>query len=304
MAFPRGIMIRISVRTVLCAAIASTAAVTLVAPAAFATDKTMTLAQQNQQGGQVLQLPGLPPIKLPPGTQVFGLNGQGTAPTPPARPGAAGREGQTREGQAREGQTREGQIREDESLERSRSRAANPDTSKAKSKTAAAKKKPVGRDAMLTDLFNRLAKAKTRTEARGIVASIEQTWLQSGSDTADLLMRRALQAMKKQNHKLALELLNKVVYLEPNWSEVWNQRATARYYADDPDGAVADVAQTLAREPRHFAALVGLGFILRRAKQEKMALQVFRRALAINPQLTNIKSIIEKLEISVEGQGI
>lgn len=297
-------MIRISVRTVLCAAIASTAAVTLVAPAAFATDKTMTRAQQNQQGGQVLQLPGLPPIKLPPGTQGFGPNGQGTAPTPPAPPGAAGREGQTREGQAREGQTREGQIREDESLERSRSRAATPDTSKAKSKTAAAQKKPVGRDAVLTDLFNRLAKAKTRTEARGIVASIEQTWLQSGSDTADLLMRRALQAMKKQNHKLALELLNKVVYLEPNWSEVWNQRATARYYADDPDGAVADVAQTLAREPRHFAALVGLGFILRRAKQEKMALQVFRRALEINPQLTNIKSIIEKLEISVEGQGI
>lgn len=297
-------MIRISVRTVLCAAIASTAAVTLVASAAFATDKTMTLAQQNQQGGKVLQLPGLPPIKLPPGTQVFGPNGQGTAPTPPAPPGAAGREGQTREGQAREGQTREGQIREDESLERSRSRAATPDTSKAKSKTAAAQKKPVDRDAVLTDLFNRLAKAKTRTEARGIVASIEQTWLQSGSDTADLLMRRALQAMKKQNHKLALELLNKVVYLEPNWSEVWNQRATARYYADDPDGAVADVAQTLAREPRHFAALVGLGFILRRAKQEKMALQVFRRALEINPQLTNIKSIIEKLEISVEGQGI
>lgn len=297
-------MIRISVRTVLCAAIASTAAVTLVAPAAFATDKTMTRAQQNQQGGQVLQLPGLPPIKLPPGTQGFGPNGQGTAPTPPARPDAAGREGQTREGQAREGQTREEQIREDESLERSRSRAATPDTSKAKSKTAAAQKKPVGRDAVLTDLFNRLAKAKTRTEARGIVASIEQTWLQSGSDTADLLMRRALQAMKKQNHKLALELLNKVVYLEPNWSEVWNQRATARYYADDPDGAVADVAQTLAREPRHFAALVGLGFILRRAKQEKMALQVFRRALEINPQLTNIKSIIEKLEISVEGQGI
>lgn len=297
-------MIRISVRTVLCAAIASTAAVTLVAPVAFATDKTITLAQQNQQGGQVLQLPGLPPIKLPPGTQVFGPNGQGTAPTPPVRPGAAGREGQTREGQARERHAREGQIREDESLERSRSRAATPDTSKAKSKTAAAKKKPVGRDAVLTDLFNRLAKAKTRTEARGIVASIEQTWLQSGSDTADLLMRRALQAMKKQNHKLALELLNKVVFLEPNWSEVWNQRATARYYADDPDGAVADVAQTLAREPRHFAALVGLGFILRRAKQEKMALQVFRRALEINPQLTNIKSIIEKLEISVEGQGI
>jgi tetratricopeptide (TPR) repeat protein len=294
MAFPRGIMIRISVRTILGAAIVSAASATLFVPAALATDKTIILAQQNQQGGQVLQLPGLPPIKLPPGTQVYGPNGQGTAPAPPARPGAAGREGQTKEGQ----------VREDEALERSRSRAATPEADKQKGKTTTAKKKPVGRDAVLTDLFNRLAKAKTRTEARGIVSSIEQTWLQSGSDTADLLMRRALQAMKKQNHKLALELLNKVVFLEPNWSEVWNQRATARYYADDPDGAVADVAQTLAREPRHFAALVGLGFILRRANQEKMALKVFRRALEINPQLTNIKSIIEKLEISVEGQGI
>ncbi|MCC2098899.1 MAG: tetratricopeptide repeat protein [Hyphomicrobiales bacterium] len=236
--------------------------------------------QQSQQSGPELRLPGLPPIKLPPGTKVFGPNGESTAPTPPARPNA----GQNSSG-------REG------------SNAASSGKSNTTNKKQAAKK-PVSRDAVLTELFQRLAKAKSRMEARAIVASIEQTWLQSGSDTADLLMRRALQAMKKKNHKLAIDLLDKVIFLEPNWAEVWNQRATARYYTDDPDGAVADVAQVLAREPRHFAALVGLGFILRRANQEKMALQVFRRALAINPQLTNIKSIIEKLQVSVEGHGI
>ena len=221
--------------------------------------------------GPELRIPGLPPLQLPPGTRVFGPNGQSSQPKADKKTGSAERK---------------------------------PDQRKQAKSNQSAIKKPVGRKAVLDDLFNRLGKAKNANQARGIVRSIQQAWMNSGSDTADLLMQRAVLAVKKKKHKLALQLLDKVVYLEPGWSEVWNKRATVRYYSDDPDGAVIDIAEVLAREPRHFGALVGLGFILRRAKQEKMALQVFRRALSINPQLKNIKSIIEKLKVTVEGHGI
>ena len=240
---------------------------------------TAQKAQDAAPRGPELRLPGMPPIQLPPGAKVFGPNSErtgpsDTAPSPPRRPGGA---------------------READSKRQAGDAAA---------KKAQAKPKPKGRDAILTDLFNRLGKAKSRAEARGIVGAIERAWLQSGSDTADLLMRRALQALKKKNYKLALRLLDKIVVIQPEWSEVWNQRATARYYDDNPDGAVADIAEALAREPRHFSALVGLGLILRRAKQEDLALKVLRQAITINPQLQDIKKTIEKLELSVEGQGI
>ncbi len=243
--------------------------------------------------GPELRLPGMPPIQLPPGAKVFGPNGErsapgdtspNSAPLPPARPRAGNEEDRT----------------DPNSPAWRGNRAVNAKPKPAPKPAA----KPVGREAILTDLFNRLGKAKSPAEARGIVGAIERAWLQSGSDTADLLMQRTLQAMKKKNYKLALQLLDKMVVIEPGWAEIWNQRATARYYEDNPDGAVADIAEALSREPRHFSALVGLGLILRRANQEQMALKVFRRAVQINPQLEDIKKTIEKLELSVEGQKI
>ncbi|MGE3244811.1 MAG: tetratricopeptide repeat protein [Beijerinckiaceae bacterium] len=248
--------------------------------------------QAPPQRGPELRLPGMPPIQLPPGTRVFGPNGDSGGSTTPLPPSRRNRDSNRDSNRVE---------REDAPGSRATTGGAGSGKTSAKAKQET---KPRGRDAILTDLFNRLGKAKSAAEARGIVRNIEQAWLQSGSDTADLLMNRAQQAMKKKNFKLALQLFDKMVVLEPGWSEVWHQRATARYYEDDPDGAVADIARALAREPRHFSALVGLGFILRRANQEKLALQVFRKALEINPQLTDIKSTIEKLEISVEGQGI
>jgi tetratricopeptide (TPR) repeat protein len=249
-----------SIRTISAISFATAAAILLAAGPVLS-------QQSDAPKGPELKIPGLPPLQLPPGTRVFGPNGeQGSQPKS--------------------------------------QKQADTTESKSAGKRVSKPKKPIGRKAVLDELFNRLGKAKNAREARGIVRSIEQAWMNSGSDTADLLMQRAVQALKKKNHKLALQLLDKVVYLEPGWSEVWNKRATVRYYADDPDGAVADIAEVLSREPRHFGALVGLGFILRRANQEQMALRVFRRALAINPRLSNIKSIIDKLKVTVEGQGI
>ncbi len=248
------------------------AMISALTAAIFVTSAGTNAQQAGPPKGPELRLPGMPPLQLPPGTQVFGPSSKAK---PPASSSGSGQE-------------------------------RGPDLRKrqAKQKNPKPATKPADRKAVLDELFNRLGKAKNRRQARGIVRSIERAWMNSGSDTADLLMTRAALAMKKKNHRLALQLLDKIVYLEPGWSEVWNKRATVRYFSDDPDGAVSDIAETLAREPRHFGALVGLGFILRRAKLEKLSLKVFRRALEINPQLKNISSIIDKLKVSVEGQGI
>jgi tetratricopeptide (TPR) repeat protein len=62
--------------------------------------------------------------------------------------------------------------------------------------------------------------------------------------------------------------------------------------------------RVLAIDPRHFKAIEGLGIILRETGNKKAALEVTRRALAINPYLKSAKQAAEELEREVEGQGI
>ena len=161
-----------------------------------------------------------------------------------------------------------------------------------------------GRDKILSELFDRLGKADDEDEAKGIAGAIERVWLQSGSDTADLLMSRALNATRQREFKLAEELLDKIVVVEPEWAEAWNQRATARFRADDINGAVADLGQALALEPRHFGALSGLGYILYRAGFDRRALDVMRRALAVHPKQDDIRKLVEELTQKFEGRDI
>ena len=161
-----------------------------------------------------------------------------------------------------------------------------------------------GRQKVLDDLFDRLAKAQDDREAKGVSGAIERVWMHSGSDTADLLMGRAMQALQRKDYALSQELLNAVVEIEPDWAEAWNKRATVRYLADDAMGSMQDIARVIKLEPRHFGALSGMGFILQRGGFDKGALEAFRKALEISPQQEEIRRLVEKLTLSVEGQGI
>ena len=161
-----------------------------------------------------------------------------------------------------------------------------------------------GRQATLDDLFKRLSEAKDEAEANGVASLIERRWARSGSDTADLLLGRAGEAMKAQDQPLAIELLDRVLTLKPDWAEAWNRRATAFFLLDDPASSMADIRQVLAREPRHFAAWAGLGHIYMAGGDKRRALDAYKRALAIHPHIGKLKSVVERLEPEIEGRDI
>jgi tetratricopeptide (TPR) repeat protein len=160
------------------------------------------------------------------------------------------------------------------------------------------------RKQMLDALFVRLRNAGGEGDAQRIAAAIERVWLQSDSDTANLLMHRATVSMQARQFPLALSLFDKLVAVEPDWAEAWNQRATTRFLAGDTNGAMADINRVLKLEPRHFGALAGMGMILQGEGFDKRALEIFKKALGIYPLEPNIQKLVEKLTLEIEGQDL
>ena len=153
-------------------------------------------------------------------------------------------------------------------------------------------------------LFQALKAAPDDETARLIEGRIWALWLVSGSDTADLLMSRARAAIEQNDADLAIQLLDAIIELKPDYAEAWNRRATLYFEKHDYGRAMSDIARVLALEPRHFGALTGLGMILEDVGDDRRALEAFRRALEVDPRLERVPEIVKSLTEKVEGRGI
>jgi tetratricopeptide (TPR) repeat protein len=171
---------------------------------------------------------------------------------------------------------------------------------------APAKLPKVGADKTrgLDFLFGALKAAPDEASAKHVEARIWAMWLQTPSDTAALLMARAKAAMDAQQADVALKLLDAIIKLRPDYTEAWNRRATLYYLQNNYARSLADIQQVLAREPRHFGALAGLGMIMQDLGDEKRALDAFRKALAVNPHLEKVPDLVKMLTEKVEGRDI
>ena len=162
----------------------------------------------------------------------------------------------------------------------------------------------VERGKNLDFLFGALKAAPDEASAKHVEARIWAVWVHTSSDTAALLMARAKAAIDAQQTDVALKLLDSIIKLRPEYIEAWNRRATLYYMKNDYGRSLADIQQVLAREPRHFGALAGLGMIMQELGDEKRALDAYRKALAINPHLEKVPDLVKSLTEKVDGRDI
>jgi tetratricopeptide (TPR) repeat protein len=156
----------------------------------------------------------------------------------------------------------------------------------------------------LDALYGALKAAPNARAAQAVEERIDAMTMQSGSDTADLLMVRARGVMEAKDYDLSIELLDATIELSPDFTEAYAQRATALFLKKEINRALADLRVVISREPRHYSALAGLGVILQDIGNDKLALDAFRRAIAIHPHLKGIPNLIKRLEPKVEGREI
>lgn len=159
------------------------------------------------------------------------------------------------------------------------------------------------KDQRLGPLFDRLKQADA-TESRMVEAAIWQIWTEAGDSATDALMQLGLQAMGSGNLTGALELFDAVTVQRPDFAEGWNKRATVLYMLGAFEKSAEDVAKVLALEPRHFGALSGLGLINAHLNRTDEAIKAFEQALAVNPQMPNVKANIEALKKKRGGGAI
>jgi tetratricopeptide (TPR) repeat protein len=155
-----------------------------------------------------------------------------------------------------------------------------------------------------TELYQRLAASSDADETDGLVGLLFEAYSQSGSDAGDLLLQRARKAMGEKEFDAAGKILDATIALLPDWAEGWNARATLRYLDDDYDGSMADVAETLKREPRHLGALMGMSHILEARDKKEQALKVCERVLAIAPHWRNAEKTADRLKSAIADQEL
>jgi tetratricopeptide (TPR) repeat protein len=139
-------------------------------------------------------------------------------------------------------------------------------------------------DSRLKRLFADLNAAPNAETARPIEQAIWGAWSESSEEVVNLLMEQGVFAMSRRDYRAALRSFDQMVVLAPEFAEGWNKRATVHYLLGNYAESLADIAETLKLEPRHFGALSGRGLVYLELEEEALALESFEAALEIYPK--------------------
>lgn len=162
--------------------------------------------------------------------------------------------------------------------------------------------KPLPTD--LDGLFAALRRERDAKRAERISRSIWREWGRAEDETVNLFTNWAASAMARKKYNVALDLLDRVTVMAPDFAEGYNKRATLHFMRRDYVKSLADIERTLALEPRHFGALAGMGTILVQLDRKPEALDIWYRALALYPTMKSAQKAVEKLEEELAGRGI
>ena len=135
--------------------------------------------------------------------------------------------------------------------------------------------------------------ARVKQAAEG---AIWQVWGRSGDEAIDRLFERGLTHMQRGEFPAAVETFSRVIGMKPEFTEGWNKRATVYFLLGDNELSLKDCAEVLKRNPRHFGVLAGYGQIYARKGNLERALDYYRRALTINPNMDGVRNSIDLIE--------
>ena len=79
-------------------------------------------------------------------------------------------------------------------------------------------------------------------------------WSRSGDAEIDRRMARGTDEMQAGRLADSVATFSEIIRRKPDFAEGWNRRAAAYYLAGEYEKSIADCAEVLKRNPRHFGA--------------------------------------------------
>lgn len=132
--------------------------------------------------------------------------------------------------------------------------------------------------------------------------SIRELWCRDGSEQ----QRHALQCIIRLNnaHRFDHAARDATCLIQEanGFSEAWNQRAIAYYQLERFSDSMRDCQEALERNPYHFPAAIGMGHCHLELFDAVAALEGFRLALSINPDMENVRAQVGYLQRTLEDR--
>lgn len=150
-------------------------------------------------------------------------------------------------------------------------------------------------------LFADLKKERDADKALELSNQIRMEWQDSGSATVNLLMQWVDKAVTDSKKAAALDALDQVIALAPDYVEGWNRRATLHYAMGNYRKSMSDINRVLMIEPRHFGALAGMAAILGASGKDELAMHAWEQFLDIYPADRNAQKKLGELAEKLAG---
>jgi len=125
--------------------------------------------------------------------------------------------------------------------------------------------------------------------------AVERVWTHSGNAEIDHVLAEGVKEMEAGRLKKAIDIFTKVIKRKPDFAEGWNQRATAWFLAGDMYKSLSDCDEVIKRDPEHYSTLSGYGQIYISLGDYEKAIEYFERALKVNPNLSDLDGVIQRL---------
>ena len=129
--------------------------------------------------------------------------------------------------------------------------------------------------------------------------SSKAIWARTTSPQGRTLLDTIVSELAAQEYSSALHFAEKLVATHPNLPEAFCQRALAHYAMGNIEAAIEDCDRAVEINPFEYMALVGLGQCYLELERPRIALDYFRKAIAVHPDLEPVCMQIRKLEESL-----
>lgn len=130
---------------------------------------------------------------------------------------------------------------------------------------------------------------------------IRQIWGRQGTPAHQQAISRLYRLVSQNRLEEAIDESTDLIAFNPQLSEAWNQRAIAYCGLGEFKAAIDDCRESLNCNRFHFPAAMGMGHCLLQVDDASSALDCFRLALSINPDLEGVRNHIIHLQRIIDG---